>query len=384
MSSVRNHDVVVIGGGIMGCSAAYFLARDGLDVALVERAVQVGTEASGRNAGGIRQNARHPAEVPLAMASVKWWEFFRDELRGAFHYEQHGNLSLACTEEEVRGLQQTAVRLRSIGLDVRHVQGADLKELCPNLSEMVLAANYCPTDGQSNPILATRFIARCARDLGATIYLDTPVVGLAMHGGQVTAVETAHGVIGTDAVVNTAGPWANEIAVMIGSRLPILARPTQVAVTLPMPPVLRQFISGNTVYIRPTRTGNLLVGGGGPWDVLGFTRENTYSSIRRFAARGMQILPALSGTSMLRAWAGILAVSPDRVTIVDRMPGVENMVVATGCSGHGFCLGPGAGQTLAEMVQGRAPSTDIEGLRLSRFPPGLDINAVYKTEPEPM
>jgi sarcosine oxidase subunit beta len=383
MNSIRNHEVVVVGGGIMGCATAYFLARDGRDVALVERAVQVGTEASGRNAGGIRQNGRPPAELPLAMASVKLWQFFRDELGGPFEYEQNGNMALAFTEEEVQALEQGASRLQGQGLDVRHVRGADIRDLCPNVSNAVLAANYCPTDGFANPILATRFVARCARQLGATIYLETQVVGITMQGGGITSVQTNQGTIATGAVVNTAGPWANEIAAMVGRRLPIVPRPTQLSVTLPMPPVLRQFISGKMVYIRPTRAGNLLIGGGGPKDPPGFTRENTYSRIHRFLVNGIQILPALKHTSMLRAWAGILAISPDFYIIIDRMPGIENMVFATGCSGTGFCTGLGAGKVLAEMIQGRAPTIPIEGLRLSRFPPDLDFASVYQSQPEP-
>jgi len=383
MNSLRNHEVVVIGGGVMGCTAAYFLACEGRDVALVERAAQVGTEASGRNAGGIRQNKRHPAELPMAMASVKLWQFFRDELRGPFEYEQNGNIALATSEEEVRALEAEAVRLQGQGLDVRHVRGADLKELCPNLSDTVLAANYCPTDGFANPILAIRFIAQCARERGVTIYLETQVTGLAMRGGRITAVQTNQGEVATEAVVNTTGPWANEIAAMVGGRLPFVPRPTQLAVTLPMPPVLRQWISGDMVYVRPTQAGNLLVGGGGPRDPMGFARENTHSRIHRFAVNGARIFPPLKRTSMVRAWAGILAISPDGLAIIDRMPGVENMVFATGCSGTGFCTGPGTGKTLAEMIQGRVPTIPIDGLRLSRFPADLDFEAAYQRQSQP-
>jgi sarcosine oxidase subunit beta len=362
-------DVVVIGGGIMGCSAAYFLARAGVSVTLLERAEQVGTQASGRNAGGIRANGRKPAEVPLAIASIQLWELFRDEMGGHFEYDQDGQMYLARNETEMALLRRAATVLTGLGLGVRVVTGPDLKELVPNLSSLIIGGLYCPTDGQANPILATRFVGRMAAQAGATIQTDTAVTGLECQGDRITGVITNRGRISTGAVVVTAGPWANQVAAMVGVTIPLLIKPTWSAVTTPTARLLRPMVSGNTVYIRPTRSGNLLLGGSltSPVPAAAFDTRSNLSVIRWSMSRAIEVLPALRQTSLLRTWGGTLVHSPDHMLILDAMPGIENMTFATGCSGHGFCLGPIVGKLLSEMTLGVTTSLSVDAVRLSRF-----------------
>ena len=370
-------DVVVIGGGIMGCSTAFFLARAGVRVTLVEKAEQVGTEASGRNAGGIRANGRKPAEVPLAIASIRLWQAFSDEYGGQFEYDQHGQMYLARNEEELAALRRAAPTLQGLGLGVQVVTGPDLRDLSPNLSSLVVGALYCPTDGFANPILATRFVGRLAERAGARILTGTALTGLVKESGRITEVVTTRGRISTGAVVCTAGPWTNEIARMVGVKLPIEVKPNYIAVTTPTAPVLRQFVSGHTVYIRPARAGNLIFGGGAAGPAAGFSKASSLATLRWSAGRAAEVLPAMRHTSILRSWAGTLAYSPDHMIILDSLPGVANMLFATGCSGHGFCLGPMAGKLLAELTLGLTPSLPVDQFRLAR----LGSRAVRDAEP---
>ena len=369
MAGEGTADAVVIGGGIMGCSAAFFLAQAGVKVTLVEKAEQVGTEASGRSGGGIRANGRKPAEVPLAIAAVRLWEAFRDEYGGQFEYDQFGQMYLARNEMELDSLQRAAPVLQGLGLPVQIVVGHDLKELCPHLSPIVIGALYCPTDGQANPILATRFVGRLAEREGVRILTGTAVTGLEHQSGRITGVLTPRGRIATGAVVCAVGPWANNIAGMVGVTLPVQPVPQCIGVTTPTGPVLRQTLSGHTVFARPTRAGNLVFSGNKERPAPGFSQETDLQILRWAVRRLAELLPPVAQTSLLRSWAGTLAVSPDRMLILDRMPGVENMTFATGCSGHGFCLGPAVGKVLAELTLGRAPSVPIDGLRLERFGP---------------
>ncbi|HXX39832.1 MAG TPA: FAD-binding oxidoreductase, partial [bacterium] len=276
---------------------------------------------------------------------------------------------LARNEMELDSLQRAAPVLQGLGLPVQIVVGHDLKELCPHLSPIVIGALYCPMDGQANPILATRFLGKLAERRGVRILTGTAVTGLEHQSGRITGVLTARGRIATGAVVCAVGPWANDIAGMVGVTLPVRPERTCAAVTTPTWPVLRQTLSGHTVFIRPTRAGNLLFTGNKDKPAPGFSKESDLAPLRWSVRRLAELLPPLAQTSILRTWAGTQAVSPDHMLILDQMPGVENMTVVTGCSGHGFCLGPAAGKVLAELSLGHAPSVPIDGLRLARFGP---------------
>lgn len=384
MSRLGKHQVVVIGGGIIGCAAAYFLARDRVDVALVEKAPQVGLEASGCNAGGVRRNSRHRSEMPLATASLELWLRFRDELGGNFFFEQRGHIYCGRNEAEMDLLRKLAADLQGQGVPVQHLSESEIRKLVPGLGSMVRGGNFCPTDAYAEPFQATLFIGQCARRAGATLYLDTRVIGLQKREGRVHTVQTSRGEISTEAVVSAVGPWCNEIAGMLGTKLPVIPRRTQMLVSMAVPTPLRHNIAGNRSCVHKTQHGGLLVGVGGPWEATGFASENTRSALRRFTARSGQLWPPLMQANWLRAWSSTYGISPDNLNIIDRFPEAENVAFAAGDSGHSFALGPGVGKVLAEMTQGKPPSISIAGLGLDRFPPGLDIEAVYQRAPEPL
>lgn len=382
MEHLGSFDLAVIGAGVVGSSAAYFAAKLGARVALIDKSLP-GTEASGRNAGGIRQQGRLPAELPLAMHSIRLWQHFRDDLGGQFEYEQSGNLYLGLTEREVEILKAAAERQQKAGLPVQFLGPAEVRELAPALTHRVLAANYCATDGHANPILATRFISRVAVGAGARLFDRTRVLNFEISGGRVTGLVTDKGRLGCRAVIAACGPWTVELGRQIGLNIPLMPRRTQILVTTPLPPILRQFVSGNTVYIRQSHSGNLHMGGGGAWEEVGFDRENSFHSLRRFVARATDLLPSVASTSVLRSWAGTLDVSPDGGPLIGPAPGVDGLILAVGYTGHGFAMGPGSGDVTARLALGMEPGVEIGGISPARFPPDFDFGSKYVRTPEP-
>jgi len=384
MELLKARDVVVIGGGINGCSAAYHLARESYTVAVVEQRI-LGGEASGRNAGGIRQNGRSEAELPVAMNAIKQWMRFRDEFGGNFEYTQKGNLIVGYSEKQQQDMAKEAQRQRDQGLEVQHITDKKvIRELVPALNDQVVCLNFVASDGKAQPFKATRFVAKLAKQHGAEFYSLTKVTKLVRTGDAISGVETTRGFIPTKSVIAASGPWAISLLKDIGIHLPMLVRRTQACVTAPIPHFIEQFIVSGTIWVHQTEAGNVMIGGGGPWEPLNFTKEVSLSSLQRFCRRAQQVVPALKKARLLRGWAGCIDVTPDFQLIVDKIRDIEGLVVCVGTCGHGFALGPAVGQVCAEIATGRRPSVPIEGLSLYRFPPNLDFEATYKATPEPL
>jgi len=384
METLAAFDVVVIGAGVTGCSAAYHLAREGHTVAVVEQGIIAG-EASGRNAGGIRQNGRTKAELPLAMNAVNQWMRFRDELGGEFEYTQKGNLIAGYSTEQQQSMAKDAQRLRDQGLSVQHITDKQaIKELVPALTDQAVCVNYVANDGKAQPFKATRFVAKLAKQHGAKFYPFTQATRLVCTGDAISGIETARGLIATKSVIAASGPWTISLLKDIGINLPMRVRRTQICVTAPVPYFLDQWVSSGTVYLHQTVTGGVIIGGSGPWEALNFNKECTLSSLQRFSRRAQQALPNLKNVRLLRSWAGSVDMTPDSQLILDRIREVEGLVICVGTCGHGFALGPAVGQVCAEIATGKKPSLPIEGLSLYRFAPDLDFDATYKITPEPL
>lgn len=382
MAVINEADVVVVGGGIVGCAAAYQLARAGRSVALVEKG-GIGLQASGRNGGGVRQQRRHPAELPLAMESIRMWASLPEELGCDLEYRRDGNLACAFTEDEAATLEAEVHRQREAGLDVRFLDRGDVRHVAPAVSDAVAAGAFCPSDGHANPAVTTVAFGRAAARAGARVYTDTPVVGIRMVDDAVFGVLTGRGEITAPVVVNAAGPWARDVGLMAGVRLPIIPRRSQVVVTSPMPPFFGQFVGGNTVYCRQARNGSVHIGGSGHWEPAGFDQGNSLTAIRRFANRAAELVPRIGDALFLRAWGGTVELTPDEIPIIGWADGVKGFLVAAGYSAHGFALGPVSGRLICELVMGQEPSLSLDAFRPSRFPSGLDFASRFRQLPEP-
>jgi sarcosine oxidase subunit beta len=364
-------EVVIVGGGIVGCAAAYYLARRGRKVILLEKSV-IGGEASGRNGGGVRAQCRDRRERPLAIASVKLWVRLEAELGFDVEYVQGGNIRMATNEERMAMLRIEGEEEAADGLAVEMWDAEELRRRAPYLSDVFIGAKYCPTDGTANPILASRAFGWAARRAGVTLLTRTEAVNIGTQSGRVTFVtgRDRDGDILVEApwVIHAGGPWTPQLSRTLGVAVPIEPARSVVAITQRMPFLFREFISSHDLgaYCRQAREGHVHIGGVG---TPGKTFDQTMPapSVAQLAQGAARIVPALRGANILRTWAGTLEMTPDKVPIIDLVDGVRGYILASGFSGHGFCLGPIAGKLLSEMIVDGAPSLPLHAFRLARF-----------------
>lgn len=365
-------ETLIIGGGVIGSSLAYHLARAGQQVVVVERGgIAEAPAASWASAGGVRRQGRDPAEAALASAAIARWPTLEAELDADVHYRQGGQLLLAETEDEVDQLVSFVVAQRAMGFtDVRLVQGAELRELAPGLAPAVLAGSYSPADGQADPALTTRAFAAAAQRLGATYWLHTACLGLLREGDRVVGAKTSRGEVRAGQTVLVAGAWSDTLAASVGLTLPIRTGVYQMLRSTPATSgLLRPVVGalGRQLSLKQLPDGSFLLGGGWPGDATadraGFTMRE--ASVAGGWAAASAILPAVGAQQIAASWCGLEAEAFDEVPLIGPAVGVEGLVLAVGFSGHGFAIAPAVGDALAEELLGR-PVAALDGLRPAR------------------
>ena len=363
-------DVIVVGGGVIGSSIAYHLARAGVRTVLLEKRT-IAAAASGASAGGVRQQGRDPRELPLSIRASERWATLEDELAADIHYRRKGHLSLIEHEADRPNLVASIARQRAAGLNIVLVEGADLRELAPAVAPHLLAGSYTPDDGHANPALTTQAFAAAAARAGAEIRTGVTVHGLATEGGRVVGVLTDDGPLGADLVILAAGAWSKTLAAGVGVDLPLAPMGLQMILTEPAPPCLDQVVGcvGRRLSFKQLPAGNFLIGGGWPGDwSLDDSRGTTrLASIWGSAITAAAIVPPSGKVGLADAWVGIEARAADDVPILGPVRGVEGLVIAAGFSGHGFQLSPAIGQVIAELIVEGAPSISLDALNLDRF-----------------
>ena len=367
----RDVDIVIVGGGIVGASCAYFLAERGAEVLLLE-AGRIGREASGVNAGGVRQQARALPEMPLALESVRLWADLERRIEVSLEYERCGDLRIVENAEDAARLRAVAARERETGLALEWVDGAALRALVPSIAPGVLGGTFCPTGGQANPLRVAAAIGRRARDLGAIVWEGCPVRALA-RDGEGFALDCAHGRVRASRVVLAAGAWTPIVAEGLGARLPISLFVPQMQATVPLPRVLGTVLLGFTrkLSMKQMRSGAVLVGGGkrGWGDLVTRAKGLAAESMRLGAVDAVDVLPLLGRTETTRTWVGLEGLTSDEMPIIDCLE-TDRVYVAAGFCGHGFAIGPVVGRLLAEWLLDGTPSMDVSAFRLNRFPTG--------------
>lgn len=373
MSTAR--DVVIVGGGISGTAAAYELARAGASVTLIEQGA-LASMASGWTLAGVRQSGRHPAELPLAQAAVRRWTTLGEELEADLEYRQEGNLRLARDRDEVQRIARLVQEQRRLGLDLEFLPDpAAVRAVAPALSDAVLAASYCPTDGHANPTATVQAFAAAAQRRGATIRTGTRVIRIDGPGGRVQGVETSAGPIPAGAVVLAAGVYTDQLCRSVGLDLRLTVAQVAVVQTIPLPPLLRQVLGvANADFAGRQEVGGRMrmTGRSFPWrwphGALGADDVQPPAwAVRTVLDRAIAVLPALSEAKLARVWGGLIDVTPDGLPVIERAPEVHGLVIAAGFSGHGFCLGPITGQLVCELITEGSPSLPLEAFRRDRF-----------------
>lgn len=418
-------DVVIIGGGIVGASTAWFLAKQGVDVVLCEKG-HIAGEQSGRNWGWVRQQGRDVREMPMIVESMKIWRELSDEIGEDVGYEQTGCLFLAGDDDQLEEFGGWLPTAREYGVDTRLIDADELSEHVRGAAVRWRGALYTASDGRAEPQKAAPAIARAAARHGAKILTGCAVRGIETAGGNVSAVVTEHGPIRTSTVLCAAGAWTSMFCRSLGIPVPQLKVRGTVVRTAPAEALLCGNAFDDHLGIRRRQDGGYTVAHGAILDhpitpttfryAFKFLRalKQEYKVLRlsigkefidewrtptRWAldaespfektrvldpapnprtVKGIRenidkVFPQLANTEIVEAWAGIVETSPDVVPMIDRNGDIPGFYVASGFSGHGFGIGPGAGKAIAGMLTGRDTGIDLTPFRLSRFFDGTPI-----------
>lgn len=362
----HTHDTIVIGGGIIGIATAYYLARAGHDVCLLERGT-IGGESSGRAAGNIGQSHRPPPDLPIMRRAVELWKTLYAGADIDFEYRQQGNLRLMMNEEHAARLAAMATREQASGLDVRILDRAATRDLVPYVREVYLGSIHCPTDGSADPFRSTLALSRLAARAGVTIREQCAVTGIRVAGGRVEGVETAGGPLAARHVVNAANSWAGEIGRMAGIDLAVDVRRSHLLVTERLPQFLGPVLSTDLYgYFRQSVSGNVLIGFPAR-PQQGFNRRVTGEAVATAAKRAGWIIPSLSRASMIRGFTGFTAWTADEMPYIGACERPAGLYVAAVFCGLGFSIAPAIGELMAELITTGRSRYDLTAYRLDRF-----------------
>jgi sarcosine oxidase subunit beta len=362
-------DVVIIGGGIAGSSAALHLARRGASVTLVERG-RCGAQASGVNYGGVRQQGRIPVELPLARRSRGFWAKLPELIGTDGEFEVSGHLRIARSAEQMATLEAYQTVAREHGLALELLGETAVRERHPWLGAGVVGGSYCAEDGQANPRVVSPAIARAAARAGAEILEMTRVVAAQrMVEGFVVAVEGGPE-IQARTLINAAGAWAGEMATWFGEPVPIETIAPNMCVTEPLPRRIGPNIGmvGAGIYLRQIARGNVVFGGGrGVADTARISARPLEESTRSSCRIAAEIAPHLADAQIIRTWTGIEGNMPDELPVLGPSRTTAGLLHAFGFSGHGFQLGLGVGAVLADLALDGRTETPIEAFAVDRF-----------------
>jgi sarcosine oxidase, subunit beta len=375
-------DVLVIGGGLAGVATAYYLAREGVEVTLVER-TDLNTQASGSNAGSLHLQIPYPEfisegedwarvfaqAIPVMRDSVLLWRGLEAELGSDLEVSIDGGILVAETESQMREIVRKAAIERAAGLEIEILSANDLREIAPYLSERMIGAAYCAAEGKANPLKATPAFASAARRLGARILTNCPVLSLTSDGDSYRA-EIPAGPIEAARVVNAGGADAGRISAMLGIELPIEGYPIQVSVTEPAEPLVKHLVyfAGDKLTLKQAKNGSFLIGGG--WAARWSTRAERPTvnpdSLRDNLRIARHVVPRLDSISLLRVWPAIVNGTADWKPILGELPGRPGFFMAM-FPWMGFTAGPMSALLTAELVLGRKPRMDISAFSAARY-----------------
>ena len=366
-------DVIVVGGGIIGCATAYNLAKKGASVIVLEAQEVIGNGGSTRNGGGVRQSGRDPRELPLAMYAVRHlWPTLSEELGCDVEYRQAGNLRLGKTERHLEILRGLTERATALGLDVKMVSGDEVRAINPYLSDEVIGASWCPTDGHANPLRATYGFYRAARRLGVRFYTGEPVRELRKVKGRLRRVITDSGAFEADAVVVAAGYASRKILATVDIDVPVNELLIECLVTEAEPPMFEQMLgtADADFYGHQTKHGSFVFGGESGFEA--YSKDNGLDMVSPITAPAecraiLKWIPRLADAKVVRTWGGYEDTCADGVPVLGPVDEVPGLVVACGFTGHGFGISPIVGRLMAEVALGDEPTLDISAFRYDRF-----------------
>ncbi len=415
----------MIGGGIAGCSTAYFLAKRGVTVVLCEKG-RIAGEQSSRNWGWVRKQGRDPKELPAIIESLRIWQGLETELQADLGWHQGGTLYATRSEKELAGFESWLEHAKLHQLDSRLLSPAETDALLQAEGGRWKGALFTPSDGRAEPAKAVPALARACAALGVEILTNCAVRCLETSNGRVSAVITERGAIACQSVVCAAGAWTGYFNRNLGLDLPQLKVKASVLRTKPAPPVTQSGVWCKDVAFRPRQDGGYSIAKGGtssmemvpdafryfrqflpalrmnagdikfklsgtfleelrwpsrwgPEDVTPFERmrvldpEPDHDLLRGALASAHELFPQLGALEIAETWGGIIETTPDAIPVLSAVPRPEGYYIATGFSGHGFGMGPGAGKLLSELILDGSASVDLAPFRFARFSDGSKL-----------
>jgi sarcosine oxidase subunit beta len=367
-------DVIVIGGGIVGTTTAFFLSRRKRSVIVLERGL-TGQQASGVNFGGVRRQGRALEQLAMSNRALETWRRSNELLGEDIEFLPSGHTRVCYHAHDAEYFHRYAADARAYGLDLEVLEGAALFKRYPFLGREVLAASISPLDGHANPRLAAPAFGRAAARLGARIVENTEVVRVEKEAGGFRVESASGDIYRAEQVLICAGAWANTLSTQLGEPVPLVARGPQMAVTEPVPYVFRfsmgvyTSIKKESVYFRQVERGNIVLGGGppGPADPntrrAGVLPENTVAQMAQF----LRMVPAMRPLHVIRVWSGVESYLPDSEPVIGPSSKADGLFYAFGFSGSGFQIGPGVGETLAELLDTGSTPIDLSSFSIRRF-----------------
>jgi sarcosine oxidase subunit beta len=365
-----NADVLIIGGGIQGCATAFHLARQGVSVIVLEKDY-VGRHASGVNAGGVRLLGRDMAEVPLSMASMQMWQTLDQELEGETGFRATSLVNIAVDEADIATLKAREQKMHALGLTHETIIDRDtLRELLPGVNPACIGGVTSSLDGMAIPWKATNAFRLAAERHGAKVLEGTELHSL-RRVGSVWLAQTSAGVAEAPVVVNCAGAWADQVALMIGDNVPLSHAAPMLMITSRMPPFARPVVGAvsRQLSFKQFDNGTVLIGGG----AKGFAdraRNRTMLDYDKLAAASrttIEFFPIMARASVNRMWAGLEAYMPDNLPVIGQAVNAEGAYHAFGFSAHGFQMGPVVGQVMADLVLNGQTRFDLSAFRVDRY-----------------
>jgi glycine/D-amino acid oxidase-like deaminating enzyme len=371
---MESADVVIAGGGIMGCALAYQLAKRKVDVLLLERET-LGSQSTGKCAGGVRQQFSAEPNVRLQRMSVKMLESFEQDTGHPADFRQIGYLFLFTQPQQVEDFRHNMDMWHRVGLtEARWVDPAEAAKMVPILNvDDVIGCTFCPTDGIASPNDVTSGYASAARRLGARLKEGVEVTGIDVASGRVQGVRTSAGDVATRMVVNCAGAWAASIGRLAGLEIPVLPYRRHIAVTGTFPALPRttpMTVDFRTsLYFHPEGDG-VLIGMSDRAEAPGFVTDVNWEFLEKMFEQAALRAPALAGAGIKTAWAGLYESTPDHQAILGPVDELEGFWCAAGFSGHGFMQAPAAALLLAQLLLDHKSEIDISPFAFGRFARG--------------
>ncbi len=372
--NAQSADVVIIGGGLMGAATAFFLRRRGVSVIVLERGL-VGQQASGTNFGNVRRQARFLPQLPLANRAHGIWCRLPELIDDDIEFLPSGHIRIAYTQEQVEVLEKYARDAREYGLDLELYSGAAMRARYPFLGREVLAASLAPNDGHANPRLAAPAFARAAIRDGAQIFENTEVLAIVKDGADFRVSCSDGREFRAPSALIASGAWGDKMSAQFGEPVPMTPRGPQMGVTEPVPYKIMPSVGVATrelhemLYFRQIKRGNIIFGGcgrGPAYPDLGRAYVLPEHTLTQFGQL-KRLAPAVARLNIIRVWSGIEGYMDDNLPVMGTSAKVSGLHYAFGFSGHGFQLGPGVGDVMAELIGTGATSTPIAPFDIRRF-----------------